>query len=66
MSSSHGRVFGLFVSPIPPEPLRVAGVRSRDRLVLQSFSLKCFFDKTEGLSRAMFSSVDEAWCSVSC
>jgi hypothetical protein len=27
---------------------------------------QAFFDKTEGLSRVMFSSMDESWCSMRC
>ena len=48
------------------EPPRAARVQSMGQLILWLFSLKRFFDKMEGLSRAMFSSMDELWCSVSC
>ena len=46
-------------------PLRVAGVRLRGRLALYAFSLKRFFDETEGLSRATLSLLGESWCLVS-
>ena len=51
---SYDRVFGLLVSPIPSSPRMLQGSDRGVSSSLWSLSLKHFFDKTKGLSRATF------------
>jgi hypothetical protein len=57
---------GLFASLSPRAPAPSRGLVEGSSRLMIVLPQVFFFGKTEGLSHAMFSLLDESWCSMSC